>query len=133
MIYNTLNYHKRKRPKEAAPGVSLTVPDQTMSLTEILRRYVRGEPITTGREPIYESDFEYEGGGINPKTLDISEVHEMKRKNSEYLIKTKKEEDEKSKKSRDEALRERYRLEFEAETKKKATASQRLDDQTITT
>lgn len=35
---------------------SLTVPDETMSVSEIMRRYVKGLPMGSQRVPLYEED-----------------------------------------------------------------------------
>lgn len=48
---------------------SKTVPDQTMSLRDILTRYANGIPIDQ-KIPIYEGE---DGIGINPLTLDLAE------------------------------------------------------------
>jgi len=54
-------------------GPSLTVPDQTMSIKEILDRYARGLPME-GKVPIYEGE---DGDGIDPRRLDLSERQEL--------------------------------------------------------
>lgn len=46
---------------EKYSGKKLTVPDQSMDLKEILRRFVRNEPVAVGREGVYvesEDDLE---------------------------------------------------------------------------
>lgn len=37
-------------------GVSMTVPDQSMTIQEILQRYARGLPLGGQRVPMYEDD-----------------------------------------------------------------------------
>lgn len=49
---------------------SQTVPDQTMSLKELLNRYAKGQPFENTKEPLFYGD---DGEGINPATLDLSE------------------------------------------------------------
>lgn len=56
-------------------GPSQTVPDQTMSIKEILERYARGLPMD-GKVPIYEGE---DGDGIDPRRLDLSERQEIAR------------------------------------------------------
>lgn len=53
---------------------SLTVPDQTMSIREILERYARGLSVTDGRVPIYLGEDEMP----DLSKLDLVELHEMK-------------------------------------------------------
>lgn len=38
---------------------SLTIPDQTMSIQTILKRYAQGQPLEGQREPIFHGDEEY--------------------------------------------------------------------------
>lgn len=42
---------------EVNDEASLTVPDEALSMREILGRYVRGLPITGGREPLFDDDY----------------------------------------------------------------------------
>ena len=65
------NVHELKNENDFGP--SLTIPDQTMSIKEILERYARGLPMD-GKVPIYEGD---EGDGIDPRRLDLSERAEL--------------------------------------------------------
>lgn len=53
---------------------SKTIPDQTMSIRQILSRYASGQPVTMHNqgEPLWDE----EAKGINPKTLDLSELHD---------------------------------------------------------
>jgi len=60
---------------------SLTIPDQTLGIKEILQRYARGLPMD-GKVPIYEGD---EGDGIDPRRLDLSERAELQQMYTEEL------------------------------------------------
>lgn len=54
--YDISNYHERK-PNGYSFGVSLTIPDQTLSIREILLRYARGQSISGNNlEPVYLGD-----------------------------------------------------------------------------
>lgn len=53
---------------------SLTVPDQALSIREILKRYASGLPLGGSQEPIYEGE---EGDGIDPRRLDLAERQEL--------------------------------------------------------
>lgn len=63
---------------------SQTIPDQTMSIPEILQRYARGLPITKGKVPIYTGEDD-PFNGIDPKKLDISELHNLKIQNEKFI------------------------------------------------
>lgn len=53
---------------------TLTVPDQAMTVREILERYASGMPLDgQAGEPFYDEESE----GINLKTLDLSERAEL--------------------------------------------------------
>lgn len=53
---------------------SLTIPDQSMSVRELLQRYANGLPLGGSKEPIYEGE---DGDGIDPRRLDLAERQEM--------------------------------------------------------
>jgi hypothetical protein len=53
---------------------SLTVPDQTMSVKEILERYARGLPLGAGeRVPMYDEEDDLP----DPRTLDLVDRQEL--------------------------------------------------------
>lgn len=52
-IYNA---HQFPKWAEEITGPSTTMPDMTLSLDEIVRRFARGIPITGQRFPIYDGD-----------------------------------------------------------------------------
>jgi len=56
---------------------SLTVPDQSMSIGEIIRRFASGLPLGGQRVPLYEDEGEDMFDGVNPKSLDITERHDI--------------------------------------------------------
>ncbi len=69
---------------------SLTVPDQSLTIRQIMERYARGLPLEGQRVPIYEGEDE-DNYLPDPRTLDLSEredlaaqaneeLHEIKRK-----------------------------------------------------
>ena len=73
-IKNLLNYDTFEKKYEVNGKPSLTVPDQTMSVRELLRRYASGLPFGGQREPIYEGE---DGDGIDPRRLDLAERQEL--------------------------------------------------------
>lgn len=84
---NPLNYDYQEHPGQKFTQPSQTVPDQTMSIKTIMERYAKGLPIADGFTPIYEDD-DYDSNGINPRTLDLVDIQELKAENKskiEYL------------------------------------------------
>lgn len=55
-VKNTLNARYYPTPGEVNGQPSLTVPDQAMSLKEILRRFASGIPMDAGKVPIYDEE-----------------------------------------------------------------------------
>jgi len=53
---------------------SQTVPDQSMSVRELITRYASGLPLGGSKEPIYEGE---DGDGIDPRRLDLAERQEL--------------------------------------------------------
>ena len=88
-IKNPLNYDYRDYPGQFNTQPSQTLPDQTMSIKTIMERYAKGLPIANALDPIYE-DEENPSTGINPRTLDLVDLQDLKRKNQadlEYFTK----------------------------------------------
>jgi hypothetical protein len=53
---------------------SQTIPDQSMTVRELLTRFASGMPLTNGKEQIYEGE---DGDGIDPRRLDLAERQEL--------------------------------------------------------
>lgn len=71
MIKIKTPYNTAPDPGIAVSGVSMTVPDQALSIREILQRYTRGMPLGGGRPPVFDEDEEYLP---DPRTLDLTEI-----------------------------------------------------------
>lgn len=73
-----LDYDYELEQYEVNTLPSLTVPDQTMSMAEILTRFVNGEEMNVGNglEFMDESDLMY-SNGININTLDLNEREKL--------------------------------------------------------
>jgi len=69
-----MNYGQFEKDHEKEFGPSQTIPDQTMSIRELVRRYASGLPLGGNREPIYEGE---EGDGVDPRRLDLAERQEL--------------------------------------------------------
>lgn len=55
-IKNTLNAKEFQKTGEVNNFPSMTIPDQTMTIKEILDRFTRGLPLDAGKVPIYEGE-----------------------------------------------------------------------------
>lgn len=64
---------------EVNKGVSKTVPDQAMSIKEILERFASGRPVPNFKGAYYEEDFPDLAG------LDFTELDDMKKANLESI------------------------------------------------
>lgn len=81
MIFtNQFNYQKPKGETSNLP--SLTIPDQTMTIRELIERHVRGLPLDEGKIPIYNGE---EDDLPDLRTLDLSEIAQLKQSNQEYI------------------------------------------------
>lgn len=56
MEFATQYNNKRARDPERNTKPSLTIPDQSMTIREIMIRYAKGLPISGGRVPLYENE-----------------------------------------------------------------------------
>jgi hypothetical protein len=61
---------------------SKTVPDQSMTLRELLVRYAKGLPLEGQKTPIWEGE---EGFDIDPQKLDLAEIEELREKAEQEL------------------------------------------------
>lgn len=70
---------------EKTVGPSLTVPDQAMSLKQIMDRFAKGIPMNqlTNREPIYTNNDESQG--IPIERLDLAERQQLMEENAQYI------------------------------------------------
>ena len=73
-IKTTMNSHEFINKNEWNYKPSLTIPDQTMSIREILERHSRGLPIEGWREPIWDGE---DNDLPDYRTLDLSERQEL--------------------------------------------------------
>lgn len=64
---------------------SLTVPDQTMTIKQILDRYARGIPFDNAKIPIYDGEDDVLEG-INWQSMDLTEREAFKEQISQELF-----------------------------------------------
>jgi hypothetical protein len=69
-IFNANEYNDAE--KDFQP--SQTIPDQALSVRDILQRYANGLPLGGTNEPIWEGE---DGDGIDPRRLDLAERQEL--------------------------------------------------------
>lgn len=124
MIFKTpYNQRDVKSKGEVFTLPSETVPEQTMSIREMLQRHVHGLPLSGNKVPIYEgteSPFQ----GRDPKTLDLSEIAEMR----DQAIERGKTTLSKAKQAQKDAADKKYKADVEEAAKKLAKSSQQQSD-----
>lgn len=86
-------YNRHPVDGEKNDQPSKTVPDQTMSLRELIRRYASGLPINGQKVPLYEENPDFDNLP-DPRTLDLAEREELALQYAEELA----------------ALKEKYQL-----------------------
>lgn len=72
-VKNSLNATAFPCAKRKFTLPSLTVPDQTMSIREIMDRFARGLPVDGEKVPMYDEDNDLP----NPLELDLAEREEL--------------------------------------------------------
>lgn len=78
--YNNLNHGQGY---EINVGDSMTLPDQSMTVQEIMRRYAMGLSLGGGRDPIYNEDQE---SLMNYEKMDKIEKIEVQRRYQQRLL-----------------------------------------------
>ena len=74
MKYQIIKSTETKGEKNTLP--SKTLPDQTLSIPELIKRYAQGLPLGAPNIPIWDEDPEQDLlSGKNWNTLDLSEKH----------------------------------------------------------
>ena len=73
-IKTSMNAKTFEKNYEKNYGPSLTIPDQTMSIRQILERHSRGLPISGWKEPIWDGE---ENDLPDIRTLDLAERQEL--------------------------------------------------------
>lgn len=109
------NHHNSKPTKGfVTTQPSKTVPDQTMSIKEILYKYAHGLPLESEKVPIYNGEDEFP----DFKRMDISEQHEYLKRNQELINDYNRKKAAAEKKQADEKMEAYYKEKFAEEQKK---------------
>lgn len=124
-VKNWLNANMFDKDYETPKGESMTVPDQTMSMREIISRYARGLPINASmRQDAYYDEF---GEFPDTSNMDLAEVQALRLQyENELRDVNKRIREEKEKKAADDrkkandVIYERIKKEKELENDKKA-------------
>jgi hypothetical protein len=74
MIKHSLNSKEFDSDGEINNLPSQTIPDQTLTVRELLVRYAKGLPLDGQRQPIWEGE---DGDAIDPRRLDLAERQEL--------------------------------------------------------
>lgn len=85
-IQNSLNYDPADWPGEKNTMPSMTVPDQAMSIQEILRRFAQGLPLGGQKVPLYDEDIPFDAQEFQRMDLaDKQEFMEANKRRMEQL------------------------------------------------
>lgn len=113
---STINYDHTKQYRTQLTGTELTVPDMSLTPAEMLKRYASGRPINVKVYDEYSGDDDFQTG-VDIRTLDISQIHDMIGDLSSNLSKLKSEADQRRKKEQDEKLEASIIAKYEARRK----------------
>lgn len=80
-VKNALNYNHEEQHGEINLFPSLTVPDQALSLREIIRRYAQGIPMDIGKIPVFDEENDLP----DFRKMDLAEREEWRQKFQEEL------------------------------------------------
>lgn len=126
-IFN--HFNREERPiREYTVTPSLTVPDQSMTIREILERYARGLPLEAGKVPIYHGE---DNPTVDLNAMELTDRMDFIQETMEKGEKAKKDLDEqkqarKKKKEKDALIQE---IEAEYELKPKEDGSKKTTPQ----
>lgn len=86
-IRNSQNYNYKDFPGVKNSGISLTEPDQALSIREILQRYAHGAPLSLEKQPYYDSENEdmEESQGLHPSSLDLTDIEQLKQEAADTI------------------------------------------------
>lgn len=89
-VLNMLNYHPSFNESEKGGGISQTIPEQTLSIRELLQRHQAGIPIDVRTDGMFNEDDDDEIFS-NLKTLDLTELRDLRNEMDEAIKKAQKE------------------------------------------
>lgn len=79
-VANPQNYDFAFHPGELNYLPSQTIPDQSLTVKEVIERYTRGIPFEQGKTPLYMDEEDSEEMDLMPdlKKLDLAEIEELR-------------------------------------------------------
>lgn len=77
VFHSCLNFDHEKQYRSTTDKESLTVPDQALTISEIMKRYASGRPINVKSYEEYDGDNIDNVQGIPLAKLDLSEIHDL--------------------------------------------------------
>jgi len=75
-VYEARNISSLNKPVEVVTGESMTVPNQALSIRDIIQRFTLGNPVSGGRS-VYFDDIEEVDETLRPD-FDLSDVSRIK-------------------------------------------------------
>lgn len=75
----------RHTNKEGSKRPSLTKPDRSLTMSEILQRHTNGMEMPGVKVPIYDED-DVTTWGLDPKTLDLVDLQAMQLENDAHIM-----------------------------------------------
>ncbi|WNK13796.1 MAG: hypothetical protein [Microvirus sp.] len=111
-----LNYEHTKQYATKITEPSMTVPDQSLTIPEIIKRFATGRPVNVKVYDEYTGDHD-NLTGVDIRTMDISEIHDLVSVTNQNLQTLKSESDRRRKISQDKALEESIIAKYEARKK----------------
>lgn len=119
-MWNSITARNRPEKRKIIDEPSQTVPDQTMSIRQIMSRHVRGIDNSVVKTPIYQ-----ESSGVNPKTLDLVDVQEIRMEHQERIKSVEKGYNEAREKKAYEKARKQAEADLNQKIKEEAEAKNR--------
>lgn len=126
IVHTPFTARKRDHIKSARPirGKSIVVEEQTMSLRQIVERYVNKQPFPGGSRELSYDDPDFDGLGVHPNTLDISERAEMLQEANKRIREFEDSENQKRSQEEKELLKQQIKAELEAEERQRALSGE---------
>lgn len=118
VFQNTITYDHTKQIYSRSEKPSLTIPDLSLTIPEILKRYASGRPLNV---KVYD---EFDGGadhltGLDIRKMDITEIHELMETTANNINALRYEADRRRKQQQDAALEASIIAKYEAKRKLK--------------
>lgn len=82
-VWTNQTVHNRKQKGKKFPLPSLAVPDQTLTIHEMIRRHTKGQILPNiAKTPLFTEDSPQEQTGVNVQTLDLVDIQTLQVQNN---------------------------------------------------